>query len=66
MTERRPRFPKSLTFFWLLRLNRTAMRTAMVALITGAGAFAASAGGVRALWLTLAGWCLAVGGFSLP
>jgi hypothetical protein len=51
-----------MAFFWLLRLNRTAM----VALITGAGAFAADAGGVRALWLTLAGWCLAVGGFSLP
>jgi len=59
-----------MAFFWLLRLNRMAMRmamrTAMVALITGAGAFAAGAGGVRSLWLTLAGWCLAVGGFSLP
>lgn len=45
-----------MAFFWLLRLNRTAMRTAMVALITGAGAFAAGAGGVRALWLTLAAY----------
>ena len=61
MTERQPRFPQPLAFFWLLRLNRTAM----VALITGAGAFAAGAGGVRALAMTLAGWCLAVGGFSL-
>ena len=61
MTERQPRFPQPLAFFWLLRLNRTAM----VALITGAGAFAAGAGDVRALAMTLAGWCLAVGGFSL-
>jgi len=61
VTEHQPRFPQPLAFFWLLRLNRTAM----VALITGAGAFAAGAGGVRALAMTLAGWCLAVGGFSL-
>jgi 4-hydroxybenzoate polyprenyltransferase len=61
LTERQPRFPQPLAFFWLLRLNRTAM----VALITGAGAFAAGAGDVRALAMTLAGWCLAVGGFSL-
>jgi len=37
----------------------------MVAMITGAGAFAAGAGVSHTLWMTLAGWCLAVGGFSL-
>ena len=37
----------------------------MVAMITGAAAFAAGAGIARSLWMTLAGWCLAVGGFSL-
>jgi 4-hydroxybenzoate polyprenyltransferase len=47
--------------FYLLRLNRTMM----VALITGTGAYAAAAGAVRSLWIVLAGWCLAVGGFSL-
>jgi 4-hydroxybenzoate polyprenyltransferase len=50
-----------MAFFWLLRLNRTAM----VAMITGAAAFTAGAGVTRSLWMTLAGWCLAVGGFSL-
>jgi len=45
--------------FYLLRLNRTMM----VALITGTGAY--TAGAVRSLWMVLAGWCLAVGGFSL-
>jgi 4-hydroxybenzoate polyprenyltransferase len=50
-----------MAFFWLLRLNRSAM----VALITGAAAFAAGAGTARSLWMTLAGWCIAVGGFSL-
>ena len=47
--------------FYLLRLNRTIM----VALITGTGAYAAGAGVTRSLWMVLAGWCLAVGGFSL-
>ena len=61
MSERKPRFSKPMAFFWLLRLNRTAM----VAMITGAAAFAAGAGVVHSLWMTLAGWCLAVGGFSL-
>ena len=61
MTERKARFSKPLAFFWLLRLNRTVM----VAMITGATAFAADAGVTNALWMTLAGWCLAVGGFSL-
>jgi 4-hydroxybenzoate polyprenyltransferase len=48
-------------FFLLLRLNRTAM----VAMITGTAAFTAGAGASRSLWMALAGWCLAVGGFSL-
>ena len=34
-------------------------------MITGAGAFAAGAGIAHTLLMTLAGWCLAVGGFSL-
>jgi len=37
----------------------------MVAMITGAAAFTADAGVANALWMTLAAWCLAVGGFSL-
>jgi 4-hydroxybenzoate polyprenyltransferase len=61
MAESKPRFSKSMAFFWLFRLNRTVM----VAVITGAAAFTAGAGLVRSLWMTLAGWCLAVGGFSL-
>ena len=61
MIERKSRFSKPLAFFWLLRLNRTVM----VAMITGAAAFIADAGVTNALWMTLAGWCLAVGGFSL-
>ncbi len=61
MANCRPRCPKLLALFWLLRLNRTMM----VAIITGAGAFAAGAGVCSSLWMTLAGWCLAVGGFSL-
>jgi len=59
--ERKARFSKPLAFFWLLRLNRTVM----VAMITGAAAFTANAGVTNAIWMTLAGWCLAVGGFSL-
>jgi 4-hydroxybenzoate polyprenyltransferase len=61
VTEREARFSKPLAFFWLLRLNRTVM----VAMITGAAAFTASAGVTNAIWMTLAGWGLAVGGFSL-
>ena len=61
MGETKPRFSKPVAFFWLFRLNRTVM----VAMITGAAAFAAEAGLARSLWMTLAGWCLAVGGFSL-
>jgi 4-hydroxybenzoate polyprenyltransferase len=34
-------------------------------MITGAAAFTANAGVTNAIWMTLAGWCLAVGGFSL-
>jgi 4-hydroxybenzoate polyprenyltransferase len=60
LTEK-PRFSKPIAFFWLLRLNRTTM----VAMITGAAAVTAGAGVSHALWITLAGWCLAVGGFSL-
>jgi len=61
MAENKPRFSKPMAFFWLLRLNRTVM----VAMITGAAAFTAGAGAARSLWMTLAGWFLAVGGFSL-
>ncbi len=61
MTQRKPRFSKPIAFFWLLRLNRSAM----VAMIAGAAAFTAGAGVGNSLWMTLAGWCLAVGGFSL-
>jgi len=61
MTEKKPRFSKPVAFFWLLRLNRTVM----VAMITGAAAFVAGAGVTNSLLMTLAGWCLAVGGFSL-
>ncbi|UCH50749.1 MAG: UbiA family prenyltransferase [Chloroflexota bacterium] len=50
-----------MAFFWLLRLNRTIM----VATITGAGAFTAGAGITHTLWMTIAAWCLAVGGFSI-
>jgi len=50
-----------MAFFWLLRLNRTVM----VAVIAGSAAFAAGAGVTHSLGMTLAGWCLAVGGFSL-
>ena len=56
-----PRFSKPVAFFWILRLNRTIM----VAAITGTAAFASGAGVSNSLWMTLAGWCLAVGGFSL-
>lgn len=56
-----PRFSKPVAFFWLLRLNRTVM----VAAITGCSAFASGAGVADSLWMTLAGWLLAVGGFSL-
>ena len=45
----------------LFRLNRSIM----VAMITGSAAFAAGAGVNLALLMMLAGWCLAVGGFSM-
>lgn len=61
MGEGKPRFSKPAALLWLFRPNRTIM----VALITGSAAFAAGAGVARSLWMTLAGWCLAVGGFSL-
>ena len=61
MPESKPRFSKPMAFFRMFRLNRTLM----VATITGAAAFTAGAGVARSLWMTLAGWCLAVGGFSL-
>ncbi len=57
----KPRFTKPEAFFWLLRLNRTIM----VALISGASAFAAGRNITDSLLVMLAGWCLAVGGFSL-
>ena len=61
VAETEPRFRQPIAFFRLLRLNRTAM----VAVITGAAAFAAGSGVARSLWMALARWCLAVGGFSL-
>ena len=61
MIESKPRFSKPMAFFWLLRLNRTVM----VAMITGTATFVAGAGVIPSLWMTMAGWCLAVGGFSL-
>jgi 4-hydroxybenzoate polyprenyltransferase len=61
MAENRPRFSKPMALLWMLRPSRTVM----VAMITGAAAFVAGAGVLRSLWMTLAGWCLAVGGFSL-
>ena len=61
MDGRRPWFSKPAAFLWLLRLNRSVM----VAIITGSAAFAAGAGVAHSLWMTLTGWCLAVGGFSL-
>jgi len=61
VAEHKVRFSKPLAFFWLLRLDRTVM----VAMITGAAAFTVDAGVANALWMTLAAWCLAVGGFSL-
>ncbi len=61
MPQSKPQFSKPVAFFWLLRPNRSPM----VAMIAGAAAFTAGAGVARSLWMTLAGWCLAVGGFSL-
>jgi 4-hydroxybenzoate polyprenyltransferase len=56
-----PKTSKPVAFLRLLRLNRSIM----VAVIAGSSAYAAGAGTARALWMTVAGWCLAVGGFSL-
>ena len=56
-----PRFTRPVAFFLLLRLNRTAM----VALVAGASAYAAGAGSMLSLQVSLAAWLLAVGGFSL-
>jgi 4-hydroxybenzoate polyprenyltransferase len=61
MTEDQPRFSKPMALLWMLRPGRTVM----VATITGTAAFAGGAGVTRSLWMTLAGWCLAVGGFSM-
>lgn len=61
MTATQTRFSRPVAFFFLLRLNRTIM----VAILAGAAAFAAGSGAVRSLWMTLAAWLLAVGGFSL-
>lgn len=61
MGQSRPQFSKPAALFWMLRPSRTLM----VAAIAGAAAFAAGAGTARSLWMTLAGWLLAVGGFSL-
>ena len=56
-----PRFSKPMAFLWLLRLNRTIM----VAMIAGAAAFVSGSDVTDSLLMTLSGWCLAVGGFSL-
>lgn len=56
-----PRFSKPVAIFWLLRLNRTAM----VAMIAGTAAFVSGGSVADSLLMTLSGWCLAVGGFSL-
>ncbi len=40
-------------------------RTLMPAIIAGAAAFSAGAGVILAAWITLASWCLGVGGFNL-
>lgn len=61
MATERPPHAKPVAYFLLLRPNRSLM----VAMITGAAAYAAGAGADRALWMTLGGWLLAVGGFSL-
>jgi 4-hydroxybenzoate polyprenyltransferase len=57
----KPQFSKPMAFFWLFRLNRTIM----VAMITGVAAFASGSNINDSLLISLAGWCLAVGGFSL-
>ena len=60
-TPDKPRFSKPAAFFWMLRLNRTIM----VATITGAAAFASGGSATDSIWMFIAGWTLAVGGFSL-
>lgn len=50
-----------LGLFYLFRVERTMMVTA----ITAAAAVAAEASWQDILWITFAGWCLAVSGFSL-
>jgi 4-hydroxybenzoate polyprenyltransferase len=57
----KPHFSKPMAFLWLFRLNRTVM----VAMITGAAAFTSGSNVTKSLLITLAAWCLAVGGFSL-
>ncbi len=52
---------KLIAFIYLLRPERTIM----VASITGTAAVASGAQWQDILWITLAGWCLAVSGFSL-
>jgi 4-hydroxybenzoate polyprenyltransferase len=52
---------KLVGFLKLFRINRTIM----VAAITGTGAFASGAGAPRSLLMTLAGFLLATGGFSM-
>lgn len=61
MTEKKEKSSGISAFFKLFRFERTIM----AAIITGSAAFAAGAGIRLSLWLTLAGWCTAVGGFSL-
>lgn len=61
MTQNKAHFSKILAFFRLFRFARTIM----VAAVSGTAAFTAGAGISRSMWMTLAGWFLAVGGFSM-
>jgi len=56
-----PRFSAPAALFWLLRPGRTVM----MAFVAGTAAFAAGADVEKSLGIALAGWCLAVGGFSM-
>jgi 4-hydroxybenzoate polyprenyltransferase len=61
MTEKKEQSSKASVLFKLFRFERSLI----AAIITGSAAFAAGARTGHALWLALAGWCIAVGGFSL-
>lgn len=61
MTENKEQSSETPGFIKLFRFERTVM----AAIITGSAAFAAGSGISHALLLALAGWYVAVGGFSL-